>query len=599
MSGNNNGITPVQWAFLCVLLAVVAVAVGMTGLTMWVTSWVCAPAPAPAHVFAGLETVFPGTATSWQGDLAACTPPVGLVRAVAIALLFVLLAAAVAIIVMVLQYRQSDRYFEREMSLRSGFAKGGEVASWFGPRAVVKRGGRLRPSVASPTIADVGIQVGTARRTSVHLTVEDSVAIIGPPRSGKGRRLLVGLLVDYPGPVVTTSTRPDNLTLTRGSRSRVGEVAVFDPQNLSGLRTAVRWSPINGCEDPLVAAQRGQATIGGTSLGRSDRNQEWGERAGVVLSALLHAAAVGGRNVDALYEWGANPAMARTAVDILRQDGSPGWAEDLDAVINGDPQLLSSIWFGVASATAPLRIPTVRDAMIPRRGDDFDVDAFVRERNTLYLLGTGTGAGAAGGFLSALMDGVTEYARKAAQRQPEGRLDPPLGLVLDEIVNMFPWAPLPQLMADGGGSGIQPIVVLQSLSQAEKVWSQADAMTIWAAATAKIVLGGASDSDFLGDVEKLLGQRKQQQRTRSWNDSGSSQSYQDTWRAVMEADEIRRMPETMGLMLYRNRRGVLLKLQSWTDRADAATIRADRDVAAAEVQAAFAAQYAAESETSR
>lgn len=117
-------------------------------------------------------------------------------------------------------------------------------------------------------------------------------------------------------------------------------------------------------------------------------------------------------------------------------------------------------------------------------------------------------------------------------------------------------------------------------------------MTIWAAATAKIVLGGASDSDFLSDVEKLLGQRKQQQKTRSWNDTGSSHSYQETWRAVMEADEIRRMPETMGLMLYRNRRGVLLNLQSWTDRADADRIRADRDTAAREVAAAFAAPHA-------
>lgn len=582
-----SGISPMQWVGLCVFLGVVGLALALTGLTSWVTSWFCSPVPTPAHVFAGFETVFPGTAATWSGDLAACTPPVAIVRTVAIVLLLVLLAIATTIVVMVMQYRQSDRYFEREMQLRSGFAKGSEIAQWFSRSAVVKRGGRLRPSLKSPTADQVGILVGTARRTDVHLTVEDSVALIGPPRSGKGRRVLVGMIMDYPGPIVTTSTRPDNLTITLESRKRAGEVAVFDPQGLSGVRAGLRWSPILGCEDPLVAAQRGQALVAGTSLGRSQSNQEWGERAGVMLSSLLHAAAVGGRGVDAVYEWGANPRLGRSAVDILRRDGAPGWAEDLDAVINGDPQLLSSIWFGVSGTTAPLRIPAVRESMSPGPGENFDMDAFLRERNSLYLIGTGTGAGAAGGFLGGLMDSITEHARRTAQRSAESRLDPSLGLILDEIVNIFSWPALPQLMADGGGSGIQPIVVLQSLSQAEKVWSRADAITIWSAATAKLVLGGASDTDFLDDVQKLLGQRKQSQRSKSWNESGSSHSVQEGLQPVMTADEIRRMPETMGLMLYRNRRGTLLRLNSWTDRKDADQIQRERSMTAASQRETF------------
>lgn len=587
MSGRSN-VGPVGWMIVYILFGIVVLGASSTGLTSWVTSWFCSPVPAPAHAFSGFETVVQGTASAWSGDLAACTPPVGVVRAVAITLASVLIIAGVFVLAMVMQYRQSDRFFEREMKRRSGFAQGAEISRWFSRAAVVKRGGRLRPSLAEPTAEQVGIQVGTARRTDVHLTVEDSVALIGPPRSGKGRRVLVSMIIDYPGPIVTTSTRPDNLTITRGSRARQGEVAVFDPQGLSGLRTGLRWSPILSCEDPLVAAQRGQALVAGTSLGRSQSNQEWGERAGVMVSSLLHAAAVAGRGVDSLYEWGANPRLARTAVDILRRDGAPGWAEDLDGVLNGDPKLLSSTWFGVSATMAPLRIPTVRDAMSPAAGENFDMDGFLADRNSLYLIGTGTGAGAAGGFLGGLMDSVTEHARRVAQRQPEARLDPPLGLILDEIVNIFSWPALPQLMADGGGSGIQPIVVLQSLSQAEKVWSKADAITIWAAATAKLVLGGASDVDFLGDVEKLLGERKLHQKSRSWNESGTSHSIQESLRAVMTADEIRRMPETMGLMLYRNRRGVLLRLNSWTDRADADTITRDRDETAALQKASFA-----------
>jgi len=576
-----QGISPGAWALLCIFGGAVFLAAGITGLASWMTSWFCAPVPTPAHVFAGFETVFPGTDSTWRGDLATCTPPVAIVRAAAIVALLLIVAVVMTVVVVVLQHRQSDKHFEREMNRRDGFAKGSEVSRWFSAASVVKRGARLRPSLSSPTAEQVGIQIGAARRTDVHLTVEDSVALIGPPRSGKGLRVLVSMIVDYPGPIVTTSTRNDNLTITHRARSRVGEAAVFDPQELSGLRGGLKWSPILGCENPLVAAQRGQALVAGTSLGRSQSNQEWGERAGVMLSSLLHAAAVSGRGVDALYDWGSNPRLAKQAVDILRQDGTPGWAEDLAGVVEGDPQLLSSIWFGVSGTTSPLRIPSVREAMSPRTGENFDMDAFLQERNSLYLIGTGTGAGAAGGFLGGLMDSITEHARRVAQRNEGARLDPPLGLILDEIVNIFSWPALPQLMADGGGSGIQPIVVLQSLSQAEKVWSRADATTIWSAATAKLVLGGASDPDFLGDVQKLLGQRKQDQKSHSWNDSGSSHSVQESLQPVMSADEVRRMPETMGLMLYRNRRGALLRLNSWRDRADADEITRDRDATSA------------------
>jgi type IV secretory pathway TraG/TraD family ATPase VirD4 len=66
---------------------------------------------------------------------------------------------------------------------------------------------------------------------------------------------------------------------------------------------------------------------------------------------------------------------------------------------------------------------------------------------------------------------------------------------------MFRWGSLPRIMADGGGRGICTFIVLQALSQAETSWSRAEADTIWAAATAKVLLGGASHVDHLRDIE--------------------------------------------------------------------------------------------------
>ncbi len=59
--------------------------------------------------------------------------------------------------------------------------------------------------------------------------------MLGPPRAGKGLHVVIPMIRDAPGPVLTTSTRGDNVAATlaaRRARGR-GPVAVFDPQALA------------------------------------------------------------------------------------------------------------------------------------------------------------------------------------------------------------------------------------------------------------------------------------------------------------------------------------------------------------------------------
>jgi type IV secretion system protein VirD4 len=436
----------------------------------------------------------------------------------------------------------------------------------------------------------VGWRVGRSRGMDVFVSIEDSVALEGPPRSGKGYRVLISAILDWSGPLITTSTTNDNLTATLRMRQDRGTVHVFDPQGLSGIRHPIRISPLAGCTDPLVAMQRGTAIITGTALGSSTTNGEWAQASGVVLGRLLHAAAVGGRTIEDIYDWGSSPALARTAVDVLRSDGAPGWGDSLEATISGDEKLVSSIWFGVQGAVAPLAVPQIRDTLMPRPGDPvFDPREFLDAANTLYLIGSSSGASAMGGFLGALLDDIVEVARTTALATPGARLTHPLGLILDEIANMFRWAALPRTMADGGGRGICTFVVLQALSQAETSWSKAEADTIWAAATAKVLLGGASHVDHLRDVEALLGTRDTHRTQRSWSTekTGHTTTEQHERRPLMSVDEIRRMPPTVGLLAYRNRRGVLLDLAGWDERRDAAQIRTGKRHTEAEQHAVF------------
>lgn len=569
----NQGMLGKAIAVLIAAAVILSLAFGF--LAESVTQIVCGARPAPEHLFAGLTLAITGDPSAYEPPTG-CAMPVVAIRIVDIAAVVVIVALTVWVLIAVRRYRESDRAFLSDLRTRPGFATSGEIRDHLSAKAVLRRAAQLRPDLSKPTPTDVGWRVGRSRGQDIYVSIEDSVALEGPPRSGKGYRVLISAIVDWSGPLITTSTTNDNLTATMRMRQTRGDVHVFDPQGLSGVRHPLRISPIVGCEDPLVAMQRGNAIITGTALGSSNTNGEWAQASGVVLGRLLHAAAVGGMSIAELYDWGTSPAQTRDAVEILKADGAPGWGDSLDATIAGDEKLVSSIWFGVSGAVAPLAVPQIREALSPRPGDPvFDPSQFLDAANTLYLIGSSSGASAMGGWLGAVLDDIVEVARNRALASPGSRLAHPLGLILDEIANMFRWGSLPRIMADGGGRGICTFIVLQALSQAETSWSRAEADTIWAAATAKVLLGGASHVNHLRDIESLLGTRDTRREQRSWStrDVGHSTSEHHERRPLMSVDEIRRLPPTAGLLAYRNRRSVLLDLAGWDARRDARAIQ--------------------------
>jgi type IV secretory pathway TraG/TraD family ATPase VirD4 len=465
----------------------------------------------------------------------------------------------------------------KSIARRPGLAAAAEVEAAVGRNQILRRGRSARPAVRRPEAAEVGRYLGRSHGRQCWASVEDSEIVLGPPRSGKGLHQIIGAIIDAPGAVVTTSTRPDNLVATVELRRAIGPVAIFDPQGL-GQVEGIRWSPVRGCENPTTAIVRasGLAAGAGFTKGGVSDGAFWHGQTEMALRGLLHAAAIDGAGVAQLYRWSLEPASAIEAVTILNRstDAAEGWGDTLDGIVRMDGRTRDAVWAGVRSALSALADPAVRRSFDPPEGEGLDPKTFIASRGTIYLLGTGVGASATSAFIAALLEDITENARQLAAANHGGRLEPPLALVLDEIANLCAVPSLPSLMADGGGSGISTLVVIQSLAQARDKWGEQAAAALWDAATLRLILGGSAQPRDLQDLAAVCGERDEEIRNWSRGPDGNRTISTSTRRIpILPPDAIRTLPFGTGVLLARTAPPILLEMTPWTNRPDADQIR--------------------------
>src|SRR5258708_30634050 len=159
----------------------------------------------------------------------------------------------------------------------------------------------------------------------------------------------------------------------------------------------------------------------------------------------------------------------------------------------------------LSGALAFLADPARAASVLPAPGQSLDLEAFLRDAGTLYLIAETRGEDSPVAPLFACLASEIHYtAALTGSRMPGGRLDPPLLMALDEVTQICP-VPVPSWLADSGGKGIQIITVAHGEAQLRSRWGRDGARVIMDTSGAKIWLPGISDPDTLAAASTLCG----------------------------------------------------------------------------------------------
>jgi type IV secretory pathway TraG/TraD family ATPase VirD4 len=365
-------------------------------------------------------------------------------------------------------------------------------------------GGPAGPPDVSPALPPSGVYLGVAQGGRGRWSRAGRAAlVIGPSQSGKTTSVIIPTLLHYPGPVVSTSTKPDVLSATMSARWERGRVWQFDPtghaQETAGVKT-LRWSPLSCSRDWDGALLMARAMVDGAAVGAGVTDaSHWAKRAQALLAAILHAAAISEEPMRTVIGWVTNHDIDGPLNRLRETDTTPLAVDVLSGVANTEARERSSIFSTAADA---LDAYTSQAALDAAEGENFDASEFVTSADTVYIHAPAESQRMAAPLVCGLL---SEIRRATYQAHAAGRLAGRVLFALDEVANVAPITELPQIASEGGGQGLLLLAVLQDLSQARARWGpQADGfLTLFGT---KLILPGVADQRTLETISTALGE---------------------------------------------------------------------------------------------
>ena len=424
------------------------------------------------------------------------------------------------------------------------------------------------------------------------LAAEDchSVLVFGPTGSYKTSALVIPAVLEWSGPLVATSVKPDLLRATMAHRARRGQVVVIDPLGASGVQAA-RWTPLASCgtwagaqQTALMLANAIEQTP--TEEQRPD-HRFWKTMGTKFLAPVLFAAATKGLGMPEVLHWLDN----REDPEITTILEATGVQPAIDAWASSQTRTDRAVDSLYATAEEVLHVYGDQRVAASTDGHDLDLDTFLQGDNTIYLYAPAHQQR----LLRPLFETITQQVVAAAQEKaalaPDGMLNPRLGLFLDEAGNCAALSDLDVLATTARGQGIQLVTVWHDKSQLEARYGP-KASTILNNHRAKLFLSGLADLSALELGAKLIGDRALVERNRSMGSDGRHSMNESTlYRPLLPVEDLRRLRPGEGVLLYGHLRPTPVRLRPYYEpreqaRRGRAEDRAQRRLARAEQRGA-------------
>jgi type IV secretion system protein VirD4 len=406
-----------------------------------------------------------------------------------------------------------------------------------------------------------GIVLGFLGRELLQSPAEDNVLLLGVQRSGKTSTVVVPTLLTWSGSVVATSTKEELVRLTALHRSRLGPIHVFAPLDrdttwITALGYhATTWNPIASVGDCGSAAELADHF---TSSGKRSGSAHWYLSAANLITALCVVSRERGKDMGDVLA-----TLNRTELAdyvALSKSVSDQQAADLLVAHALTPDREA----GSVASTARSCLGLWVDERVRRAtsGNEFelDLDAFLAEPSTLYLVAPAEEAERCRPLFSALVATLLRKATLRARTQG-GVLGPRLLLALDEAANFARVPRLASYASSGPGQGIQLLLCFHDLAQIEAVYGREEMRTVWNNCRARLLLPGQGDLVTLEHFSRAIGDETRTYQLRHGEAPNASSSEQRTGRPLSSPDDLRRGHEAV--LVYASAPPARLQLRRW------------------------------------
>lgn len=387
-----------------------------------------------------------------------------------------------------------------------------------------------------------------------------SALVFGPTRSGKTTGLILPALLEWQGPVLSTSIRGDIIEPTLGWRSTKGRVQIYDPAH-STCFTPAGWSPLTGAQDWGVA-NRSAWELAKAARACADEGLKmgtlWYQAAAKALAPMLHAAATTGRSIADVARW--VDAGERDEITAILRPLNTDARLAHEARFRHDDRLQSSVVQIMQQVLGAYLDPAV--AVSADRHDIVPADLLNGGSDTLFVVAHAKDQDRFRPLFTAMVDQVITAAYEITSRT--GRpLDPPLLLLLDEAANVAPVEDLPLVASTGAALGVQLVTVFQDLSQMKLRYGVA-AGTVVNNHRAKLFLPGISDLDTLDLASRLAGEQEVDRDSVTTDSTGrKSNTTAAQWRRLLPPDSVRQLGDDEAVLVYGNLPAVRLQQRPW------------------------------------